>query len=288
MLKTGKDIIKAHPLELFNRILSSGKYLTLWSFGLIVPVHKKDDRSKAENYRASALLSALGKLFTSILNDRLYDYMTKKGILKAEQGGFKKRHSIVDSIFILKTLIDKFVKSKPQKRRNLLFSCLVDFRKAFDRIPRQKLFEKLRKEGIKGCFLKIVMSMYSKDKSAVKINNKMTRTETFPCYTGVKQRCMLSPTLFNLHLSDLTNFLNSTSSTDILLDDSERPINCLLYADDLVIFSRLANGLQTLLNNLESYCEKTELSVNLDKTKVMIFNDKLWQVLKKTTRLSME
>ena len=69
------------------------------------------------------------------------------------------------------------------------------------------------------------------------------------------------------------NFLNSSSSTDILLDDSERPINCLLYADDLVIFSLSANGLQTLLNKLESYCEKTEITINLDKTKVMIFNN---------------
>ena len=81
---------------------------------------------------------------------------------------------------------------------------------------------------------------------------------------------MLSPTLFNLYLSDLPEFLNSSSSTDILLDDSERPINCLLYADDLVIFSWSANALQTLLNKLQSYCEKTELTVNLDKTNVII------------------
>ena len=65
-------------------------------------------------------------------------------------------------------------------------------------------------------------------------------------------------------LSDLTEFLNSSSSTGILLDDSEKPINCSLHADDLVIFSRSTNGLQTLLNKLESYCEKTELTVNLD------------------------
>ena len=45
---------------------------------------------EAETYRGITLLSALGKLFTSILNDRLYDYMTKKEILKAEQG-FKKK-----------------------------------------------------------------------------------------------------------------------------------------------------------------------------------------------------
>ena len=94
VLKTGKDIIKGHLLQLFNHILSAGKYPTLWSFGLIVPIHKKDDRSKAENYRGITLLSALGKLFTSILNDRLYDYMTKKGILKAEQGGFYKKGTV--------------------------------------------------------------------------------------------------------------------------------------------------------------------------------------------------
>ena len=263
---TAKTLTSTHLLPLQN--LSADLYEREWS--LIIEggggggggsnkfrgrANKKDDRSKAEIFRGITLLSALGKLFTSILNDRLYDYMTKKGILKAERGGFKKRHGTVDSIFILKTLIDKFVKSKPQKRRRLAFLVFVDFRKAFDRIPRQKLFEKLRKEGIKGRFLEIVMSMYSKDKSGVKINNKMT--EDFPCYTGVKQGCMLSPTIFNLYLSDLPEFLNSPSSTDILLDDSERPINCLLYADDLVIFSRSADGLQTLLSKLESYCEKT-------------------------------
>ena len=79
-------------------------------------------------------------------------------------------------------------------------------------------------------------------------------------------------TIFRFTFSQ--NFIRlSESRRCILLDDSERPINCLLYADDLVIFSRSANGLQTLLNKLESYCEKTELTVNLDKTKVMIFNN---------------
>ena len=68
------------------------------------------------------MLSPLGKIFTSILNDPLYDYMVQKGILKAEQRGFRKMHGTVDSIFTLKTLIDKYVKSKPQKHRNLLFS----------------------------------------------------------------------------------------------------------------------------------------------------------------------
>ena len=110
-------------------------------------------------------------------------------------------------------LIDKFVKSKPQKHRNLLFSCFVDFRKAFDCIPWQKLFDKQRKEGVQGRFLEVLISIYSNDKSAVKIDNKLT--QFFTCHAGVKQGCMLSPTPFNFYPSDQPKFLNSASSTDI-------------------------------------------------------------------------
>ena len=155
------EVIKSDLVNLFHRILDTGKYPALWSFGLIVPIHKKDDRSKVKNSRVITLLSTLGKLFTSILFNRLYDYVVQKGILKAEQGGFRKMHGTVDSIFTLKTLIDKYVKSKPQKHRNLLFSCFVDFSKAFDCILPQKLFDKLRK-GVQGRFLDVLISMYSK------------------------------------------------------------------------------------------------------------------------------
>ena len=145
----------------------------------------------------------------------MYDYATKKGILKDEQGGFRKMHGTVDSIFILKMLIDKYVKSKSQGRRNLLFSCFVDFSKAFDRVPRNKLFDKLRTVGIKGHFLEVLMSMYSNVKSTVKIENKIT--QTFLCHNGVKQGCMLSPTLFNIFLSDLPEMLNIASTTEVTL-----------------------------------------------------------------------
>ena len=134
ILKVGKDFIKRHLKPLSNQILSTGKYPLLWSFRLTVPVHKKDNPSKGENYRGITLLSSLSKLFTFILNNRLYDYMTKKGIVKDEQVGFRKMHGTLDSIFILKMLIDKYVKSKPVRQRNLLFSCFVDFSKASDSV----------------------------------------------------------------------------------------------------------------------------------------------------------
>ena len=82
---------------------------------------------------------------------------------------------------------------------------------------------------------------------------------------------MLSPTLFNFYLSDLPKFLNTAGSTHVMLGD--KSITCLLYADDLVIFSRSAKNLEIILNKLESFCENPDLSVNLDKTNIMIFNN---------------
>ena len=151
VIRIGKEAIKGHLVNSFNRILDTGKYPALWSFGLIVPIHKKDDRAKVQNYRGITLLSALGKIFISILNNRLYYYMVQKGILKAEKRGFRKMRGTVDSIFTLKTLIDKYVKTTKQKHQNLLFSCFVHFRKAIDCIPRQKLVDKPRK-GVHGHF----------------------------------------------------------------------------------------------------------------------------------------
>ena len=144
VIRIRKEAIKGHLVNLFNQILDTGKYPALWSFGLIVPIHKKDDRSKVENYRVFTLFSVLGNLFTSILSNQLYDYMVQKGILKAEQRRFRKMHGTVDSIFTLKTLIDKNVKSKPQKHGN-----------DNDYIPQQKLVDKLRKEGLQGRFLDV-------------------------------------------------------------------------------------------------------------------------------------
>ena len=107
------------------------------------------------------------------------------------------------------------------------------------------------------------------DKSCIKQNNILTKT--FPCHTGVKQGCMLSPTLFNLFLSDLPQALTEHSTP--LVEINSTPINCLIYADDLIIFSKSAEGLQQLLNKLEEYSNKQSISVNIEKTKIMIFNN---------------
>ena len=101
--------------------------------------------------------------------------------------------------------------------------------------------------------------------------NRKYGTPAFRCHAGVKQGCMLSPTLFNLYLSDLSEELKAKNLNDVELN--ELPLSCMLYADDLVIFSKSKNGLQDYLDSLSEYCKENDLSVNLNKTKVLIFNN---------------
>ena len=97
--KTKKILKKKKKILNQNKILTSGRYPTLWSHGLIIPIFKKDDPSNPENYRGITLFSAMRKIFTSIMNNRLCDYLIEKGIITPEQCGFRKNmvHRIVFS-----------------------------------------------------------------------------------------------------------------------------------------------------------------------------------------------
>jgi hypothetical protein len=117
-----------------------------------------------------------------------------------------------------------------------------------------------------GKLFSIIDSMYQHDQVCIKIGQQ--RTDFIPCNVGVKQGDVLSPNLFNLFLHDLPDFISGDLSAPIV---GQTPINSLLYADDLLIFSLTAEGLQQSLSKLGAYCKDWGLEINLDKTKIIKF-----------------
>ena len=262
-------------VKLFNLILDSGKIPTSWTIGIIKAFYKnKGDINDVNNYRGITLLSCLGKLFTSVINSRLYKYLTDSGILGNEQVGFRPKHSTLDHIFALQILSNFYI-----SRGKQLFCAFVDYSKAFDFIDRTYLWQKLLKSDINGKILKVIRNMYENAKSHVSVNNKLS--DSFPCQVGVRQGENLSPLLFAIYLNDFQKFLsekynglkdahNSMSTINEL--DVYLKIFCLLYADDTLILAESAIQLEKALEGLNTYCKKWALNVNVEKTKVIIFS----------------
>ena len=134
-------------------------------------------------------MPCIGKLFESILNNRLSFKNEVCNDNDPYQAGFKSNSRTTDNIFILCAIVDKQrCLSKP------LYTCFVDFTKAFDYIDRTALYYKLLNRGIDGNLLNVIRSMFSKAECRVKWDSRIS--DILKSEYGVLQGGMLSPKLF--------------------------------------------------------------------------------------------
>ena len=131
-------------------------------------------------------------------------------------------------MFILKSILETYCND----RNGRVFACFVDFRKAFDTV-------KLLQIGVGSKFYKFVKSMYGTSTSCIRLKNGVT--DSFPVHVGVKQGDNLSPNLFKIFINDLPSYVRNTQDP-IKLDNKD--IHCLMFADDIVLFSKSKVGLQ--------------------------------------------
>ena len=150
-----------------------------------------------------------------------------------------------------------------------MFTCFVDFKKAYDNVWREGLLYKLKGFGITGKVFKVIESMYNNSEASIFMNGKVS--ESFKTSVGVKQGDILRTLLFNIFINDLPKEIEkTTNSAELTLFHTTT--NSLFFADDLAILALSKEDLQSKLENLNNYCKKWGLQVNLNKTKVMVFN----------------
>ena len=291
MIISGRYFLSPSILKLLNMCLHNSYFPELWNYGLISPIHKKGSLHEAENFRGICITSSLGKLFTSILQQRLLSFLNENKKLSENQAGFIPGHRTTDNIFILSQLIDY---AKTNKKP--LFLAFIDFKKAFDTIWHEGLLFKLLEKGLGGKFYGVIKSIYrtnlnllgstslesctvtSTDKAkypksninlAVKLPDGIT--DSFPCNIGVKQGDCISPILFNCYIDQIISTLAVDIKHGFKVNDNTM-INSILYADDLVIFSHSHREMQLNLNKLHNFCTQWKLTVNMKKSQVIVLN----------------
>ena len=151
-----------------------------------------------------------------------------------------------DHMFVLKTLIQKYNSSNSK-----LYTCFIDFSKAFDTVLHSALLYRLSQIDIRGPFYYVIKSMYTSNNLHIRIGNKLTKS--FIPELGVRQGDNLSPNLFKILINELPDMFNSEDDQVYL---NNEPLSCVLYADDLVLLSSSQRGPQNCLNKLATFCDK--------------------------------
>ena len=154
-------------------MIYTGVFPAEWSQNIICPIHKSGCKSNPENFRGISLINSISKFFTNILTIRLQKWAENNNVIDESQAGFWKQYSTIDKIFSLQALIQKYL----CRERGRFYCIFVDFRREFDSISHNKIWDSLQRKGISenSKFLKIFQSMYSQLKSCVKINDSLTK-----------------------------------------------------------------------------------------------------------------
>ena len=266
LIKLTKPKITDYLNKLFQKIYDTGKYPKEWAKSIIIPIHKKGNKSLLNNYRGISLLSVTSKLFTSIINNRLYSWMENNMKICEEQAGFRRHFSTIDHIYTLYSMVNNRLYGQ---KKGKLYVAFIDFKKAFDTVNRDVLWDSMKEEGISTKMIRMIKGIYSTVIATVRFGNSYS--EFITCPLGVKQGCLLSPLLFSILINKVARKIAEKGRAGYQFITGGREIFSLLFADDIVLISLTPSGLQNQLNNLKSESEKLGLEVNLSKSKAIVF-----------------
>ena len=244
--------------HIFNLSLKSGDFITHFKHAKVIPVHKKENATLAENYRPISLLPCLSKLLEKIVYNRLFSFLTHTKQLSSTQFGFRQGHSTSHAVSLL---IEKITNAFEEKKQ--IMGIFIDLCKAFDTINHSILLQKLQHFGVRGVALNWFTN-YLKGRTQQVSYLGVSSTNSNDITTSVPQGSILGPLLFILYMNDFNNCLQFSSS--------------ISFADDTNVFisginsKEIFNKANLELTNIHKWMTANKLTINKTKTKYILFN----------------
>jgi len=162
-----------------------------WKESIIVPIHKKGDKTDCNKYRGISLLPTTYKILSNILLSRLIPYAEE--VIGDHQCGFRRNRSTTDHIFCIRQILEK--KWEYSEAVHQLF---IDFKKAYDSVRREVLYNILIEFGLPKKLVRLIKMYLIETYSRVREGKNLS--DMFPIRNGLKQEDDLSPLLFNFAL----------------------------------------------------------------------------------------
>ena len=209
-----------------------------WKTANVVPIYKKGDQSKPENYRPVSLTCISCKTLEHIVSSTIMKHMDMHSILSESQHGFRKRRSCETQLLLavqdLATTIDTM---------GQIDTILLDFSKAFDKVPHLRLLSKIQYYGVQHNLNRWIGNFLEGRSQEVQLDGSSSTQA--PVESGVPQGSVLGPLLFLLYINDLPSYISKDSTARLFADD------CMLYRPIKSVED--AHTLQKDLDNLQRW-----------------------------------
>ena len=240
---------------------------------------RKGNRQSCDNHRGISLLSIAGKILARILLNRLNVHLDQ-GLLPESQCGFRKDRATTDMVFTVRQLQEKC-----QEQNADLYMAFVDLTKAFDTVSREGLWKIMAKYGCPDKFISMVRKLH--DGMMASVRDQQELSDPFPITNGVKQGCVLAPTLFSMVFSAMLQDSCQNISTGINIiyrfdgglfnlrrlqaktKVEEVTVRELLFADDCALVASSNEELQASMDFFSSACNNFGLTISTKKTEVL-------------------
>ena len=201
-----------------------------------MPLFKKGDRTKAENYRPISLTSLSCKLLEHVVHSNIMTHFDSHKILNNAQHGFRKRRSCTSQLI---NTLDNFADCLKLKQQ--IDAVLLDFSKAFDKVDHEGLILKLKHLGICNPLLEWIRSFLIGRSQKVIVDGMASNPK--PVLSGVPQGTVLGPLFFLVYINDISEGLTEGTKISLFADDSllYRKINS---TNDSIILQKDLDALQ--------------------------------------------
>lgn len=277
-LRVGRDVILPHLHTLLIKCWRSRTIPQDMINSNIITLYKnKGDRGDCNNYRGISLLSVIGKVIARVILSRLQ--IIAENVYPESQCGFRSGRGTVDMIFSLRQLQEKC-----REQQRPLHIAFVDLTKAFDLVNRDALFLVLRKVGCPPVLLDLIIAFHHEMKSTVQFEGNIS--QPFSVCSGVKQGCVLAPTLFGIFFSVLVKqaianvpslMVNTRFDANLFAPSRLRAVTKIsshhicetLYADDAAFCAYTAEDLQSIMDSFSQACTNFGLTISIKKTEIL-------------------
>ena len=238
--------------RVFNLSLKEGVVPFEWKEANIIPLFKKGSRNKSENYRPVSLTSVICKLLERLIKDHMVDFLVKHKLLNSSQHGFLKARSCLTNMLCFLEEITKWIDVGSPV--DIIY---LDFQKAFDKVPHQRLLLKLKAHGIGDSITDWIEQWLTDRRQRVVVDGEVSNWKSV--LSGVPQGSVLGPILFLIYINDLDDSITS---------------NVLKFADDTKLFRKVNTDgdkqhLQNDLDRLMKWSEKWQMLFNFGKCKCL-------------------